>query len=236
VVFGYACHNTTLSLMEWSGDYAGFAQRDLEQANPGCQAMYWAGCGADQNPLPRRTVELAEEYGRQLAGAVQAVINGAKRPVGGTLETVYEEVPIPFAALPSAEKLKPDLASTNPYIAATAKLSLDQINDGSPLSPTYPYPMTLWKLGDEISWVFLGGEVVVDYAIRLKSEWDEDADPRQVWVSAYSNDVMAYIPSRRILLEGGYEGQGAMVYYGLPSAWAEEIEEMIISTARKLKQ
>ncbi|HAH46056.1 MAG TPA: hypothetical protein DCM07_14620, partial [Planctomycetaceae bacterium] len=63
LVFGYACHNTTLGIQKWCGDYAGFAQYDLEAMFPGVTAMFYMGCGADQNPLPRRTQELAESYG-----------------------------------------------------------------------------------------------------------------------------------------------------------------------------
>jgi len=79
-----------------------------------------------------------------------------------------------------------------------------------------------------LKWVFLGGEVVVDYALRLKRE----LSPHTTWVAGYANDVMAYIPSRRVLLEGGYEGGGAMVYYGLPSAWTVEVEKQIVARVR----
>lgn len=74
IVFGYACHATTLSYEKWNGDYPGFAMIDLEKAHPGATALFFAGCGADQNPLPRRTVELAKDYGKQLATAVNDVL------------------------------------------------------------------------------------------------------------------------------------------------------------------
>jgi hypothetical protein len=44
---------------------------------------------------------------------------------------------------------------------------------------------------------------------------------------------MAYIPSRRVLAEGGYEGGGAMVYYGLPTVWSPDVEELIVREARR---
>ena len=74
VLFGYSCHNTTLTGQHYkiSGDYAGFAQRDVEKAYPGSVALFLQLCGGDQNPLPRGTVELAEQYGGELAGAVWA--------------------------------------------------------------------------------------------------------------------------------------------------------------------
>jgi hypothetical protein len=74
VVFGYACHNTTLSFYQWCGDYAGFAQIALERNHPGAVAMFFMGCGADQNPLPRREVSLAQRYGEMLAAAVEEVV------------------------------------------------------------------------------------------------------------------------------------------------------------------
>ena len=92
------------------------------------------------------------------------------------------------------------------------------------MSPTYPYPVQLWRLGPDLLFVTLGGEVVVDYALRLKTELGRE----RTWVAAYTNDVMAYIPSRRVLAEGGYEGGGAMVYYGLPTIWAPEVESLIV--------
>ena len=44
---------------------------------------------------------------------------------------------------------------------------------------------------------------------------------------------MAYIPSRRVLTEGGYEGGGAMVYYGLPAPWSPEVEERIVAEVHR---
>ena len=226
VLFGYACHATVLSFYQWSGDYPGFAQAELERLQPGVNAMFWAGCGADQNPLPRRTVELARQYGARLAAAANEVINGTMAPIGGTLATHYDEVDLPLAALPSKQDLVKNTGSTNRYEVARAKMLLEQVNSGRPLSQTYPYPVATWKIGETVQWVILGGEVVVDYAVRTKLE----LGGRKTWVAGYSNDVMAYIPSRRVLTEGGYEGGSSMVYYGLPAHWAPELEEIIMRT------
>ncbi|MBI1916721.1 MAG: hypothetical protein HYS12_18605 [Planctomycetes bacterium] len=89
--------------------------------------------------------------------------------------------------------------------------------------------MQAWQLGDGPTLLALGGEVVVDYALRLKKELGED----RTWVAGYSNDVMAYIPSLRVLMEGGYEGGGAMVYYGLPTVWSPRVEERIVKAAHE---
>jgi hypothetical protein len=224
VAAGYACHATVLSGYVWSGDYPGYYQIEIEKAHPGAVALFWAGCGADQNPIPRRAPELAEKYGKQLAEAVEHVLGGQLTPIAGRLTTSYREIPLAFAQLPTRDELTAQTKDTNKYIAMRAKMLLEEIDRGNPLSQTYPYPIELWRLGDNLDWFFLGGEVVVDYAIRTKAE----QHGIKTWLAGYSNDVMAYIPSRRVLTEGGYEGGGAMVYYGQPTAWSEQVEQEIM--------
>jgi hypothetical protein len=228
IVFGYACHATVLSFYQWCGDYPGFAQLELEKRYPGAVALFWQGCGGDQNPLPRRTVELAAEYGRQLADGVDAVLKAPMGAVEPRLSTVYVAVDLPLADLPSREVIVKDSLSKDRFIASRAKLLLEQMDRQGSLRQTYPYPVQVWQLGSTLTWITLGGEVVVDYALRLKRELGP------VWVAGYANDVMAYIPSLRVLKEGGYEGSGAMVYYGLPAVWAPHVEERIISAVHAL--
>jgi hypothetical protein len=229
VAAGYACHATVLSGYEWSGDWPAYYQMELERAHPGTTALFWAACGADQNPLPRRTQALAEQYGRELAKAVDEVLAKPMNAVQGRLTTSYAEIPLAFGKLPTREELTSQLADKQASLAMRAKMLLDEIDHGRPLSPTYPYPIQLWRLGDGPEWFILGGEVVVDYALRLKSE----RQGAKTWVAGYSNDVMAYIPSRRVLIEGGYEGGGAMAYYGLPTAWSERVESQIMEEANR---
>ncbi len=224
VVFGYACHATVLSGYEWSGDYPGHAQIEVEKAHPGAVALFWAGCGADQNPLPRRTTALAEEYGRQLADGVASVLRAPMKPADGGLAMTYAEIDLPFADLPSRDHLLKDSTSANRYEKARAKMLLEEIERKGSLRGTYPYPVQTWRVGKELTLVALGGEVVVDYSVRLKKE----IGPGSTWVAGYANDVMAYIPSLRVLKEGGYEGGGAMVYYGLPTVWGPRVEELIV--------
>lgn len=223
VTFGYACHATCLSSFQWSGDYPGFAQIELEKRHPEAIALFWAGCGADQNPLPRRTTELAEGYGKQLAEAADRALNAVATPLSDNLGASYNELPLAFDRLPTREQLVTESESKDRYVASRAKHLLEQIDAGQPLSQTYPYPVQVWQLGPQLRWVTLGGEVVIDYALRLKHELGPNT-----WVAGYTNDVMAYIPSRRVLTEGGYEGGGAMVYYGLPTVWSPQVEEQIV--------
>ena len=114
--------------------------------------------------------------------------------------------------------------SSNRFVATRARMLLAKLEQGQPLPKSYPYPIGVWKLGNDVQFIALGGEVVVDFAVRLKAE----LSGVRTWVAGYANDVMAYIPARRVLRDGGYEGASAMVYYGLPGVWSEEVEKRIV--------
>lgn len=230
VVFGYACHNTTLSFYQWCGDYSGFAQLYLEDRYPDSVAMFFTGGGADQNPLPRRTLELAQKYGRMLAVAVNQVLDEPTRPVTGALKTSFEEIHLEFHQLPDREQLQANLKSSSRYERARATLLLREWDRDGGLPESWPYPVQVWQLGNDINWVALGGELVVDYQLRLKRELGEHT----TWVTGYANDVMGYIPSERVLEEGGYEGDTSMIVYQLPSRWKAGLEDQIVSTVHQL--
>ncbi len=225
VLFGYACHATTLSLNEWNADYPGYAQAELEQAFPGSVALFWAGCGGDQNPLPRKEIALAEHYGAELAARVGDVINAPMAELQPKLATHFSLIDAPLKDIPTTEAIEKNKTSTNRFEVARANYLQRKMAKEGALKKSYPYPIGHWILGDKIDFVFLGGEVVIDYALRLKQE----RNGTNTWVAGYANDVMAYIPSLRVLKEGGYEGGESNVYYGLPSLWDASIEEAIIS-------
>jgi putative membrane-bound dehydrogenase-like protein len=232
VVFGYACHNTTLDFYEWCGDYAGFAQIGVEKAFPGAAAMFWTGCGADANPNPRRTVELAERHGKELADAVVGAVKGELKPVTGAFGSKYETVTLKIEAVPTKAQLAADSLSKTPAVQKRAERLLKELEATGKIADTYPhYPVQTWTLGDQVFWVALGGEVVIDYNLRLKKELPKD---RTVWVAGYANDVMAYIPSARVLKEGGYEADSSQVYYGMPGKWSPAIEDLIVRKVLQL--
>lgn len=230
VVFGYACHATTLSDYEWNGDYPGFTQLAVEERFPGAQAMFVAGCGADQNPNPRRTVELCRQHGLALADAVCQTLQEPMEPVSSELATAIELIDLPFGEQPTDEYLE-KTAQGNDYAARWASRLLKQKQAGQPFAKSYPaYPVQVWQLGD-FRLIALGGEVVVDYVLKLRERLGPNT-----WVAGYSNDVMAYIPSARVRAEGGYEA-GAFSVYGLPAiSWGADIEDRILAAAEKLSR
>jgi hypothetical protein len=66
---------------------------------------------------------------------------------------------------------------------------------------------------------------VVDYSLRLKSELQSPSGPA-IWIAGYSNVMEGYIPSRRVLLEGGYEAESR--------PWQPTLEERIVAKVHEL--
>lgn len=232
VIFGYACHCTTLGHQKFSGDYAGYAQQEIEKVHPDAVAMFANGCSGDQNPYPRRTMELAQQHGRSLATSVQAALETNMKRLTGPIRAAYREIPLAYDKLPTKEQLLEEQKSTDKWKSTHATRVLQRIADEGPLPTTYPYPVQVLRIGNDLTWVTLGGEVVVDYSLRLK----QDIKDPIVWISGYSNDVMAYIPSLRIWKEGGYEGGGAMIYGTHPTRWSDKVEEHIVGTVMELRK
>lgn len=247
VAFGYACHNTVLNGYEWSGDYAGFAQIELEKMYPGTTALFFQGAGADQNPLPRRTIPLAKQYGKELAYAVESVLTNTMRKLSPSLMMAYTEVQLPLNNPPSKEDLITMSNDSLGYKQRSANFILNKMKKGEKLIRSYPYPILVWKLGDQ-PMVALGGEVVVHYAIEIKKMFGP-----KTFVLGYSNDVMAYIPSVTILRESNDKSDGYAFYdpvnkssiayegglstqllYGLPSTWASDIETVIFGGVERM--
>jgi neutral ceramidase len=230
VLAGYACHATALSDYLISGDWPGYFQEEFERLHPGSEALFVAGCGADVNALPRNTEELARKYGQILASAVDEVVRGKQTPVGGPIRAVFDTVDLPFAPHPSREQLQAELKHNNPTHRNNAAELLQVLDRGGKLPDHYPYPIEVWQFGTGLRWIVMSSEVVVDYSLRLKGRygWND------TWVSAYANDFCGYMPSLRVLKEGGYEGGEAMAGQGHPGPWGDRVEELIVAKVEEL--
>jgi hypothetical protein len=229
IIFGYACHPTVLDSYQWSGDYPGFAQIELEKSNPGAMALFFQGAGADMNPLPRRSVALARQYGEELAAAVDRVLNEDMHELPPHLSTAYSEVELALTSPPLKEELlQMEKEASTGFERRWATRMLSERERGEPIIYSCPYPIQVWQLGDQPI-VSLGGELVIEYAIQLKRIFGQE-----LIVMGYSNDVVSYIPSARILREGGYEGALAQIVYGLPATWKADIEMVILHEVVKL--
>jgi neutral ceramidase len=240
VMFGYACHNTTLGFYNFCGDYAGFAQQYLEDAHPGVTALFVLGCGGDQNPYPRRTLPLAEQHGRSLSNAVETALETNAKTLPARIKSAFDMVTVEYQPSPSREALLQRAKSSNKYDRIHAERLLKQLDTEGRLRQQYDCPVQVIRFGEDLTLIALPGETVVDYSLRLKNELSTgDGSGPSVWVAGYSNDVFAYVPSRRVLLEGGYEAGGAMRYMTTVlqhGPFTPTVEERIVSKVHELNR
>lgn len=230
VLFGYACHPTTLSFTKWCGDYPGFAQIAIEKSHPGSLAMFVNTCGGDQNPLPRRKVELCEKYGKMLADAVEEVLKKPLNSVVPGIKSAFEYADLPYEKVVTRDDLVAATKDANGIKKRWAERLLKQLDAGTKFDATYPYPLHAWRLGKDTLMIGMGAEAVVDYSLLFKSQYGP-----ATWVCGYADDMISYIPSRRVWQEGGYEGGPNLFEYGRPALrWAADVETRIDRAVAKL--
>lgn len=226
VLFGYACHNTTLTGEHYqiSGDYAGQAQAFFEEKHPGTNALFLMLCGGDQNPNPRTKIENVMSHGHALADEVERVLAGKLTTLRPPLKTAFRTVEPKFAQHDRGQ-FEAEAQGADRFRVKRAQLMLAAYDRGTPVR-RIAYPVQAIRFGKQLTLIALGGEVVVDYDLRLKREFGGGSE--DLIVAGYSNEVMCYIPSKRVLGEGGYEAVDSMIYYGQPGPFSEEVEETIV--------
>jgi hypothetical protein len=233
VVFGYSCHGTSIAGDDFyivSGDYMAYARQQIEALYPGATAVYLTGMGADSNPSPRGRLLDAKRHGLELAGAVVGVLNRPMRAVGGSLKFAYDEVELPFEDAPAREQLEKDSKDKDVYVRRRAEVYLSRLNKSEPSPTGIKLPLAAIRIGTDLTFLAMGGEVVVDYGIRFKRLFAED----HPWLVGYAYEVPCYIPSVRILKEGGYEAQSSLVYYGFYGPFRTRVEDAITKKMSEL--
>ncbi|MDB6039229.1 MAG: hypothetical protein JWM99_3070 [Verrucomicrobiales bacterium] len=226
----YACHCTTLGgeFNKVHGDWAGVAREAIEQETPNTIAIISLGCGGDANPQPRGTVELVNQHGHEFAAEVKQILSHLT-PIGASFTSAAKALDLPFDPLPTRQQWE-ERAKKSGIVAYHARLNLERIDRGETLPKSIPYPIQTLSFGTNLTMVFLPGEVVIDYDLELKKVFD----PKRVCVIGYANYVPCYIPSRRILEEGGYEAEDSLWYYDRPARLSPSIEQTIVNTAQTL--
>ncbi len=231
VYFRYACHCVTLSNNKVSGDWAGFAQESIERRHPGCLALFSAGAGSDSNPSSGVTgdrVDVAAAQGEEMAAEVDRVLQQPLQPISGPVQAQLSTIQLPLNDLPTREQLTA-LADQDTPKGYNARTQLARLDRGEALLKAVDYPIQTFAFGDRLLMVFLAGEVCVDYTLRLKQE----LDPQRLWINAYSNDFACYVPSERLLQEGGYGGGSEIPYFALPTTLRAGLEQRIIDEVHR---
>jgi hypothetical protein len=191
--------------------------------------MISIGCGADSNPQPRGKIELAQEHGGEVAAEVERLLPGAWKPLAPDLQCREKDFSLPFQPLPTRQEWE-ERAKKPGIVGYHARVNLQRLDRHEALPTSLPYSVVNWTFGSDLAMVFLAGEVVVDYSIRLKKAFD----PARLWINAYANDVPCYIPSVRVLNEGGYEAEDSLWYYDRPARLAPESEDLICEAVSEI--
>ncbi len=226
----YACHCTTLGARNRiCGDWAGFANESIESHHDGAVALTTIGCGADVGPQPSGGIDAARRHGAAIATEIERLIASGLRPLSGAPRCRTAALRLPLAKAPDRAHFE-GLAKGSGFNAVHARAMLRRIDRDGSLATSTRLPVTTWSFADDLAIVFLGGEVVVDYSLRLKRELDW----RRLWINAWSDDVPGYIPSRRVLEEGGYEAEFSQIYYEQPGRYAPEVEDIVVAAVKAL--
>lgn len=230
IFVNYACHGTTFEgINEINADWIGEAKLLIEANHPGCIAMVALGCGADADPKPRGKMEDVKLHGQEISDNVDKLLVSQLQPLSSPPVGNLKWVKLPFskiATVPELIRLTEDSTLKGYY----ARIALDRIQRGETIPSVVNLPVQVWNFGDKLAMINLGGEVVVDYSIRLKNELGAE----HLWINAYSNDVPCYIASRRVIREGGYEADFSMYCYDKPSPLAEEAEDIIVTAVHEM--
>jgi len=229
LLFGAAVHNTTLRPQhnDVCGDYAGFAQLYVQEKHPSAQAMFILGCAGDADPYPHGSMELAREHGVTLGKEVCRVMETKLQPVRGPLKLAFDRVALPLQE-PSRADLEKQAATKGGIMPSIAKEMLAILDRGEKLPTQYTCPLAVWQFDGDLTLIGLSGEVVVDYVTLL----EKALGPNKLWVTAYNNDVYGYLPSARVLAEGGYETRG--LYHGGVGLFAPKAQDVLVDKVREL--
>lgn len=230
VLFGAAVHNTTLRPQHNNicGDYAGYAQAFVEQRYKDVQAMFMLGCAGDADPYPHGSYELAREHGAALGKETCRVLETKLQPVRGPLRVAFAQVDLPLQEFPPREDLEKRAAQKRGADAWVAQRMLEILKRGEKPLRHYRCPQAVWQFGQDLTLVGLSGEVVVDYVPLLETA----LGPNRLWIAAYCNDLYGYLPSVRVLREGGYETRA--LYSGGIGFFDPKAQDVLVESVRRL--
>lgn len=237
VVYGVACHPVTLGVnYEISGDYVGQSRLQLERTVP--HALFVAGCGADANPhRGSNGLELVRKHAVTLASEVKRVMMQPLQPVSGPLKTEFRYVDLPLVAFSSradVEKMRrgpfADYGNVNKLLAV--------LDRGAQLPANFAAPFAVWQFGDDLTLVGLPEETVSEYVPLLKQALGEQT----LWTAGYCNDISSYLPTVKIMEQGGYETRGFIAesqagWYApaVEATLVEAVKQMVDDAKRQVK-
>ena len=243
VLFSYACHPTTRYKGEISADYPGPAQELIEREIGGI-AMFAQGAAGEIRPnvvdprsRPKKfrqgTQKDVDRYGGELGREVVRVLRHEMKPVDPRLQHARVTVRLPLESRWSNAHLRdydgqPPTASEDLRHNLVEKIINGLKRNGFP--KVWPMEFMLLRLSEDHAILATSHELCNSYVPLLQRM----ARGTKLTIWGYTNDLRAYVPTRRQRLEGGYEGEWSFFYYGMPCPFAPSVEQVVVQAARKL--
>jgi len=228
VLYSYTCHPSIIDTDLVSADYPGRARLAIEDAfGKDTVVFFIQGCCGD---IRARTVEGREfregtwedvdEYGLKLGNIVAGICKTAMQKIDILISSELLNILLPLKALPNREDMTSTLENgTTPEKAWAGKM----LSCYDSLKTELPFTIQRISVGDTFHIIALSGEVCVEYSKYIKQK-----DEKKVFISAgYSNGVTGYIPTALMLEQGGYEPDGSIIYYGMPSQFDGSVEKIV---------
>ena len=238
VLVGHACHPTSSGpIQKWSPDYPGAMRDWLASELPGTGAVFFQGCGGDakivhHDPETGKLVfsndpDSAKAAGEKLAQAVLIHLEtGRMLSLGAQLACSLVTGEISYGQRWPREEIErrayPEPTKSGQRQswqtwAARQSLALPHQSQG------FRYDVQVWKLGNRLMVFGMEGEICSPWGPMLRAM----APTEQAMVIGYVNSTGSYIPDKRIVREGGYEGLTSQHVYFLPAPFTENIDEEI---------
>jgi neutral ceramidase len=219
VLFGYACHPTTVGPPAWdlvNPDYPGFARDWIAAAYPGSTPVFLQGCAGDVKP--RIVTPDPSGYGRfgyVLLSPLETVAEMGHELGRAALSAVM----VPPEPVPAERPTELDEALAAPvHLAGIVEQVQLPLREVDPSEPPRLFDMGAWRIGD--LYVFgLSGEVFSQIGMRVKRE----LAGRRVWTNGYTGAGAVYIPDAVSHREGGGVVRGTPV--------TAEAEDAIVANA-----
>jgi hypothetical protein len=145
------------------------------------------------------------------------VLNGGKlQPIAGPLATRLAKPAFPLQQLD--RKGIDDYLKAPSFQARQAKHMLEVLDGGGALLKSYDAPVAVWQIGDGLTLVALPGEPVAEYVPLLRTALGHE----KLWVAGFNNDCFGYLPTARVIKEGGHEAIGITLW-----AWGQDLDRHV---------
>lgn len=228
----YACHPVITRDNFVSSEYPGVAMEIVEQSvGGGVIAAFLQGtCGdinpGDDNQVIRGNNEVVLKIGKEFANYVMETQEKPHWHVAPCLlQWSKSVIELPLAKLPERERLMKS-ALLPGVIGEWSSLMLSRLDS---LSPRIPLELTVLKLADNLSFIGMNAEVVVEYGLFIKQ-----ISEGNMLAMGYTNGMFGYIPTAQQLDEGGYESHESTFYFAMAASFDRAVESTLKEALRKL--